>query len=275
MPLRARRYIRKMRGGAQAHLLEAEDGHYYVVKFRDNPQGRRILINEWIASVFLQYLEIAVPETAVILVTADFIQENPELCIQLGARRQPVQPGWHFGSRYPGDPATTAVYDFLPDVLLSQVVNRRDFLGVLVADKWLANADGRQAVYYRARIERPSGEGTFPASGFVASMIDHGFVFNGPEWKLEAGPLHGLAPRSVVYHQVRSLDDFQPWLHRVAHFPEEIADVALRSLPPEWFENDREELEALLERLLKRGSKTAERLLECRRARPDWFPNWK
>ncbi len=29
MPVNARRFIRKMRGGAQAHLLEADDGDYY------------------------------------------------------------------------------------------------------------------------------------------------------------------------------------------------------------------------------------------------------
>jgi hypothetical protein len=42
MPVNARRFIRKMRGGAQAHLLEADDGDYYIVKFQNNPQHRRI-----------------------------------------------------------------------------------------------------------------------------------------------------------------------------------------------------------------------------------------
>ena len=59
MPVDARRLIRKMRGGAQAHLIEAADGHCYVVKFLNNPQHRRILVNEWIASVFLRYLGIS------------------------------------------------------------------------------------------------------------------------------------------------------------------------------------------------------------------------
>jgi hypothetical protein len=44
MPLTAVRHVRKMRGGAQAHLLEADDGKWYVVKFRNNPQHRRDLI---------------------------------------------------------------------------------------------------------------------------------------------------------------------------------------------------------------------------------------
>ena len=65
MPVDARRLIRKMRGGAQAHLIEAADGHCYVVKFLNNPQHRRILINEWIASVFLRHLGFSTPEAAV------------------------------------------------------------------------------------------------------------------------------------------------------------------------------------------------------------------
>ena len=66
MPIQAIRLIRKMRGGAQAHLMECDDGHFYVVKFRNNPQHRRILMNEWIASVFLNYLQISTPPTAIV-----------------------------------------------------------------------------------------------------------------------------------------------------------------------------------------------------------------
>src|SRR6267154_631955 len=56
-----RDFIRVLRGGAQAHLLEGEDGAYYVAKFTNNPQHRRILINEWLACAFLRYLQIYVP----------------------------------------------------------------------------------------------------------------------------------------------------------------------------------------------------------------------
>ena len=45
MPL-AVEEIRRMRGGAQAHLMRCADDNYYVVKFQNNPQGRRILANE-------------------------------------------------------------------------------------------------------------------------------------------------------------------------------------------------------------------------------------
>src|SRR4051794_40420998 len=111
MPIQARRFIRKMRGGAQAHLLEAEDGHFYVLKFRNNPQHRRILVNEWVASVFLRYLQISAPPTAIVDIGADFLDANPEVHFQLASRKIPVETGWHFGSRFPGDPGRTAVYD--------------------------------------------------------------------------------------------------------------------------------------------------------------------
>ena len=39
-----------MRGGAQSHLMFADDGHYYVVKFQNNPQHIRVLANELIAT---------------------------------------------------------------------------------------------------------------------------------------------------------------------------------------------------------------------------------
>src|SRR5207244_5661504 len=113
MPVDARRLIRKMRGGAQAHLIEAADGHCYVVKFSNNPQHRRILVNEWIAAVFLRYLGISTPEPAIVRVTGLFLEENPEVGLHLGSSRQPVEPGWHYGSRFPGDPARLVVYDLL------------------------------------------------------------------------------------------------------------------------------------------------------------------
>ena len=48
-----------MRGGSSAHLLLADDGNRYVVKFRNNPQHPRILINELISYAILQHLRTA------------------------------------------------------------------------------------------------------------------------------------------------------------------------------------------------------------------------
>jgi hypothetical protein len=277
VPVNARRLIRKMRGGAQAHLLECDDGHFYVVKFRNNPQHRRILVNEWISSVFLEYLQIAAPVAAIVNVSAEFLEANPEVHIQLGSRHIPVEAGWHFGSRYPGDPARIAVYDFLPDVLLGKVENARDFLGILAFDKWLANADSRQAIFFRARlVDHLRDSSAPPRAGFIASMMDHGYVFDGPHWTFQDSPLQGLYHRTAIYQEVRGLDDFQPWLDRIVNFPPEVVDDAWKQIPPSWIDGDDEALEQMLRILLERRRRVPDLLRELTsRGRVNPFPNWR
>lgn len=276
MPVAARRLIRKMRGGAQAHLIEADDDRFYVVKFRNNPQHRRVLVNEWIGGVFLQHLGIACPGMDLVSIDRVFLDENPDVYLQLGGRRIAVEPGWHFGSRFPGDPARDAVYDFVPDVLLHKVENSGDFAGVLVFDKWTGNADARQCVFVRARLRDyvPASTAHRLRMGFVALMVDHGYIFNGPHWEYADAPTSGLYFRPLVYERVRGWADFEPWLERVTAFPEQVFDDALRRLPREWLNGDADQLTQLLERLLKRRRTVSELLRECARARSNMFPNW-
>jgi hypothetical protein len=277
MPLNAVRHVRKMRGGAQAHLLEADDANWYVVKFRNNPQHHRVLINELLSSVLLDYLKIPAPEAAVIRITPEFLADNPELCLQIGTRRIEVEPGWHFGSRFPGDPARSVVYDFLPDALLGQVANLDDFRGILVFDKWAANADGRQCIFYRAMVREAvaTSEMRSPRPRLVAQMIDHGYAFNGPNWDFPESAVQGLYARRAVYESVRSLDDFQPWLDQVIHFPEEIVDRAWKRLPADWTDGEDEAIERLLEQLYERRRHVPELLTACRQAKTDPFPQWR
>jgi hypothetical protein len=277
MPVRARNFIRKMRGGAQAHLLEGEDGAFYVVKFVNNPQHRRILINEWLACAFLRYLQIHVPDTAVIELTSEFIERNPDLYLSVGSRREQVAPGPHFGSRLSVHPDRVAIFDFLPDKLLFKIENRVDFLGALVFDKWVANADSRQAVFFRARAKAWTPlKGEMPARvGFFAQMIDHGFAFNGPHWEFHDSPIQGLYFRTAVYDEVRSLDSFQPWMAMVENFPIEVIDSAWKEIPRDWMQDDEGPLEDLLERLLKRRSRIAALLHEIQRKRTTAFANWR
>lgn len=277
MPLTARRHVRKMRGGAQAHLVEADDGAFYVVKFQDNPQHRRILVNELVSAIFLEYLQLATPDTVVIHITEQFLKENPEASLDLGTRRSAHRPGWQFGSKYPGSPARMGVYDFLPDALLDQVANRADFLGVLVFDKWIANSDARQAVFFRARLREwlPREPASPLKMGFVAYLIDNGYALNGPYWDFPESPLQGLYPRRRVYENVSSLEDFQPWLDRVIHFPEDVIDRAVKRIPPEWLAGDEEAFEQTMEKLLRRRTAVPDLLSAVRNAKSEPFPNWK
>jgi hypothetical protein len=277
MPVRARKLIRKMRGGAQAHLIEGEDGEFYVLKSTNNPQHRRILINEWLSCAFLRYLQIFVPDTALIELTQEFTEGHPDLYLSLGPRREPIPPGIHFGSRLAVHPDRVAIFDFLPDKLLNKLENRVDFLGTLVFDKWAGNADSRQAVFFRARAKHWTPlKGDVPAKiGFFAQMIDHGFAFNGPHWQFQDSPLQGLYFRTSVYDEVRSIDSFQPWLDMVEHFPVEVIDSAWKEIPRHWLDGDEEELEQMLENLIKRRVRVSALIYEVQRKRTSAFANWR
>jgi hypothetical protein len=277
MPVNARRVVRKMRGGSQPQLIEADDGNFYIVKFRNNPQHRRILINEWLAAAFLNFLHLATPAHTVVRIDAEFLEANPDLCIQLGTRRDAVQAGWHFGSRYPGHPDRVAVYDFVPDALLDKIGNVADFLGILAFDKWMGNADARQSIFIRARLREyaPAYSDHPLRVGFIALMIDHGYAFNGPHWEFTDAPVAGLYFRPRVYAGLQSWDDLEPWLARILAFPEEVVDDALRQMPADWLNGDRDALMRLLEKLLTRRKSVSELIDKTARERREFFPNWR
>jgi hypothetical protein len=277
MPISARRLLRKMRGGAQSHLIEGSDGQYYVVKFLNNPQHRRILVNEWLAGVFLKHLQIHTPDQCPIEISTEFIDQTPELFIVRGSQREPPTPGLHYGSRFSVNPEKTAIYDFLPDTLLGKIENRCDFAAAVVFDKWVSNADSRQAIFFRARAKTWTPlKGAAPArTGFFAQMIDHGFAFNGPHWDFPDSPVQGIYFRSSVYDEIESLDSFQPWLDLVTNFPVEVIDEAWKGIPPAWLDDDESELERLLEKLLKRRARVEQLLVDVKEKRPAVFPNWQ
>jgi hypothetical protein len=152
------------------------------------------------------------------------------------------------------------------------VANLEDFRAILVFDKWVGNADGRQSVFYRAMVRRPDSGGGH--TSFVARMIDHGYAFNGPNWDFPESAVQGLYARKLVYDGVRSLDDFEPWLDQVVHFPEEVVDRAWKSVPGEWIEGEEDALDRLLEQLFERRARVPALIESCRESRTNPFPNW-
>ncbi len=135
-----------MRGGAQSHLMRCDDGYYYVVKFQNNPQHRRVLVNELLGTRLAARLGLPTVPVEIVAVSEELIRLTPDLAMEMPRSRIPCQPGLQFGSRYPGDPQQLTLHDFLPDEQLREVENLHDFAGMLVFDKWTCNTNGRQTV---------------------------------------------------------------------------------------------------------------------------------
>lgn len=290
MPL-AVEQVRRMRGGAQSHLMRCDDGGYYIVKFQNNPQGVRVLANELLGTRLAARIGIPVPGAEVITVGEELIRYTEDLVMQLGRGRAPCKPGKQFGSRFPGSPAETAVSDFLPEEILRGVANLEDFCGILAFDKWTCNTNGRQAVFYRSpgggAPDRGPGNVGATGSGprgevrardgeglYRALMIDQGFCFNAGDWNFPDAPLRGLYARHRVYEAVRGIEAFEKWMARIERIDESVADEIAREIPPEWYEDDLDALYRLLEHLLRRRKLVPELLRSAWKSTAQPFPNW-
>jgi len=262
-----------MRGGAQAHLMRCSDGFYYVVKFQNNPQHPRVLVNEMLGTRLAARMGLPTTPVEVVHVSEELIHLTPDLCIELPRQRIPCRPGPQFGSRYPGDPHRLTLHDFLPDPQLARVENLHDFAGMLVFDKWTCNTNGRQTVFRPERQERgEDGEGL--SYTYKAIMIDQGFCFNAGEWNFPDAPLRGLYARNRVYEGVIGRESFEPWMERVRLINERVLEGMLGEIPPDWYEDDLDAVTALAERLLQRRDRVPELIHSAKMTNRQPFPNW-
>ena len=237
---------------------------YYVVKFQNNPQGVRILANELLATRLAARVGLPVAQVAVVEVREALIRHTEDLVIQMGRGRAPCSAGFQFGSRYPGSPAETVVYDFLPEEQLCEVLNLDAFRGIFVFDKWSCNTNGRQAIFFRS-----GGE-----SRYQAQMIDHGFCFNAGEWNFPDAPLRGIYARQIVYEGVRGFEAFEPWIARLEKIDEDALDDAASAVPPEWYGFDSAALYQMLEQLHRRRRLVPELIRSAWKSSRLPFPHW-
>jgi hypothetical protein len=282
--LRAVEQIRRMRGGAQSHLMRCSDGSYYVVKFQNNPQHRRILVNELLGTRLAGRIGLPTAPVSVVEVPEELIRLTPELCIETPRTRIPCVAGLQFGSRYPGDPRLVTLHDFLPDEKLQEVDNLHDFAGMLVFDKWTCNTNGRQTVFFETPRRRECGTpGSAPEEGgngraasYHTVMIDQGFCFNAGEWNFPDAPLRGLYARNRVYEGVIGMESFAHWLERVEKQVSErvLAELA-EEIPPAWYEDEYDTLLRLLEQIYRRRTRVPELLLSAKNSNRQPFPYWK
>jgi hypothetical protein len=256
--------IRRMRGGAQAHLMLGADGNAYVVKFQNNPQHLRVLVNELMATKLASAIGLSTPACDVVEVTDWLVENTAELDLDLGSRRERCRAGHCFGSRLVGGLMPGHLVDYLPEEQLSEVRNLEEFAGILALDKWTCNTNGRQAVFSRKQRERK----------YTATFIDYGYCFNAGEWVFRDSPLRGVYARNVVYRRVTGWESFEPWLSGIEELKQETVWAITEMVPPEWYDGDVSAIEALVEQLLKRRGRVRELIDSFRESSREPFPNW-
>lgn len=258
--LTAIEHIRRMRGGAQAQMYRADDGEYYIVKFANNPQDRRVLANEWLACRLARRIGLNVPEVALVNVPAELAAQSP---LRLAGRDIAPESGIALGSRLVG----LGCLDYLPEAMLQQLrkADRAGFVGVLAFDKWACNSDGRQCVFTRS------------GNKWAASFIDFGYCFNAGEWNFPDSPLRGVYAYKSVYSHVQSWRDFEPWLSRIEALTLGDLWTAADGMPSEWWrrgEEREQDLGILLDSLYARRLEVRKLIAGFRDSSQSPFPNW-
>lgn len=240
------------------------DGNVYVVKFQNNPQHVRVLANEFLASRLAQAAGLSAPDVDLVEVSQWLIANTPDLEMDLGERREKCRAGLQFGSRFVGGLMPGQVVDYLPEEKLIDVRNLNEFAGVLALDKWTGNSNGRQAVFVRRQREKR----------YRAVFIDFGYCFHAGEWRFEESPLRGIYYRNLVYQNVTGWESFEPWLTRIESMPEDKVWDAANEVPTEWYGGDMSEMEALVEKLLRRRERIRESIEMFRKSDRNPFPKW-
>jgi len=204
------------------------------------------------------------PRVEVIEVSDWLIEHTEDLRIQLGGQRIPCRSGKQLGSLYVGSPGMTL--DYLPQELLTRASNVADFARALVLDKWVCNADGRQAVYVRK---------TACSRRYSTTFIDQGYCFNAGEWTFPDYPLRGVFANNCVYQGVTGWDAFEPALTRAEELDSDAIWRCAADIPEEWYEGDRDGLHRLVDELNRRRCLIRRLISIFRESLRNPFPNWR
>lgn len=254
---------RQMRGGSRACLVKASDGNYYVVKFKQNPQGARTLVNDFLGAGIFLALGISTAPAMLISLTREFLSEERHKLLTGGSAPLNVEPGLHFASLYPGDPSRTVVHDLVPSAVARALANKEDFVRSLVVDKWLANCDYRQAIYWRH------------TNGWLCQMVDFGHVFGGPSWEFHDAAEFGLALDRSVYCVPSPFRCLETCLERVECFSEETLIQIASAIPDDWLEGENGRFGHLLEKLLDRRKRVRSLLVRILESDAEPFRSWR
>jgi hypothetical protein len=244
-------------GGSRAQCVQADDKAIYVVKFQQNDQGRKVLLNELIASRIAEYMGIPTPETALVYFGDTFLEANPKLKTLYDA---PVCSGYHFGSKY-----FPKHFDSIPS-LISTVTNVADFPAIIAFDVLTDNHDRCENHHDNVLLIPDSG------GNMRLLAIDHGNCF-GCFWSADTllakiGTwCRSYMPEMAI--EVRGKAPFTPPSQLARTITESLLEDVIFTSPDEWWSSE-EERDAIVQYVIGQAANVLPIL--CRNK--ELFPYW-
>lgn len=251
-------------GCTKPYYITCDDGEIYVVKFKQNPEGARALVNEFVCGKIAEILELPLAVPVLVEVANEFIYDYGTAIEQ--HINCATGPGLHFGTKKikKGVPITNS------DVL-KRAKNVNVIPEIIIFDQLICNKDR----------DRNGGNLLFDMSKMEIVVIDHTHAFDiGPIWtevdlKQRLGePFIAFDNSGYVYRKlvpfVTGYNPFQTAIVRVKSLLGATIGNIINEIPNEWQVSDVEKA-ALYEYIMDRVHRIEEALPVLKPV----FPYWK
>lgn len=250
-------------GCTKPYYIICDDGEIYAVKFKQNPEGPRVLANEFVCSKLAKLLDLPVPTPAIISVEKRFIEDfGNQISAHVG---EDIKPGYHFGTQ-----KIDKVFPIENADMLKSAQNKFIIPEILLFDHWIGNSDR----------ESNKGNLLFNFGKMEIAVIDHTHAFElGPIWT--AADLKQRIGESIQIYNIGGniykklvpfINGFNPFhaiQTKMSGLTSEDLWYIINSTPEEWELSD-EEKAVLLEYLVDRLYRMDEVLEKLKPHLPYW-----
>lgn len=238
-------------GSTIPYIVRCSDEKIYVVKFPGNIQGKKALVNEFVASKLCEYLKLPIFNYNLIKVKKEDYMKTMELDMEL-------LEGTAFGTVY-----NENAFTILNAGMISRTINRNDAVKVLIFDLLIGNYD------------RNKGNLMIDSVTKKLYMIDHSHIFGiGTIWDsyqlprltnemFDVEKLHPFNYFNIV-NSFKIDDEFQVELYEFVQRVKSIKRVEIekiiKEIPNDWDLSSKEK-QLLVEYIYERFHRVEEILI--------------
>jgi hypothetical protein len=260
----AHRAINKIPNGCtKPYYIACSDGNQYAVKFKENPEGPRVLVNEYVCAKIAEVLELPLASPSFIEIDQNFISVYGQQIEEHVGKR--ITPGLHFGTK-----KIRKAFQIYDSTMLQEAVNVDCIPDIILFDHLICNTDR----------ESNGGNLIFDASNMSIVIIDHTHAFDlGPIWTAHdlrqriGEPFTIFNTSGYIYKKlvpyVKGHNPFSNILKKMKRLtPDLLFDIIL-NIPEEW-NVTLDEKHALHEYLVDRLNRIENVLPQLKHVLPYW-----
>lgn len=208
------------------HILFSDDKSY-VVKFKNNSSGTRILVNEYIAGKLGQLLSLPIIPFEVVHISDDFLKESQLLL------NHKFTSGSSFASLYI-DNCIQLSRNSNNEYI--KVTNQEHLALIIAFDIWIGNTDRKENNVLLEPVENGK---------YYLRLIDHGRCFSEALWTIkDLKKMPKMEVKLNVHHWCASFlqgqNELNSAIEKILSLPEESIKSVIQSIPKDWDVSDME-----------------------------------